>query len=75
MTISLAISKPSNGGNKMLTGIFIGTFALSIAYNMYTFLITRPSVKFDQSAGERVQLSSELTPFGTRFPFQYSILC
>lgn len=72
MTILPATSKPSNGGNKMLTGLFIGTFTLSIAYNIYTLAITRSSVNYNESDAERVQLSSELTPFGTPFSFQYS---
>ena len=57
--------RPSFGGAKARTGLFIVAFALSVAHNMYTIIIGRFSTGAQESVAKAVQLSSEFTPFGT----------
>ena len=58
-------SRPFFEGARIRTGIFIVTFALSMALNIYTITVGRVSTGAQESVAKTVQLSSELTPFGT----------
>lgn len=51
-------------GSNTLTPIFIVTFALSVACNIYTVTFFKPP---NVSNAVTAQLASELTPFGTHY--------